>query len=53
MAATVMASHDSSLPFTPKIWSLAVFFETYLESGSAGTKKYFGPKKPVKLEVAK
>lgn len=34
------------------LWCLAVFFETYLREGSAGTSRDFGPKGPAKLKIA-
>ena len=37
----------------PKIWSLAVFFETYLYEGAEGTHEDFGPKEPVVLSEVK
>lgn len=33
------------------LWCLTVFFEMYLRKGSAGTRKDFGPKGPVKLKL--
>ena len=35
----------------PTLWSAAVFFETYMISGSAGTFEDFGPKEPVEIKV--
>lgn len=52
LAAQVMAGRpDDGL--TPLLWSMAVFFENYIGLGASGTEKDFGPKKPVKLRVAK
>lgn len=34
------------------LWSLAVFFESYLCSGAEGTMRQFGPRGPVKLKIA-
>lgn len=36
--------------FMPTLYSLAVFYETYLLEGSEGTRKEFGPKSPIKLK---
>jgi hypothetical protein len=52
MAATVLAGR-SDLDFHTKAWSLTVFFEHYINEGSSGTMKAFGPKKPAKLRVVK
>jgi hypothetical protein len=52
LAALVLAGrHDYD--FVPHGWSLAVFFETYIEHGADGTRKDFGPKKPAKLKAIK
>jgi len=51
LAAIVMAGHQKDEAFAPKIWSLAVFFEQYIEAGATGTAKDFGPKKPRNLKV--
>lgn len=37
--------------YTPKLWSLAVFYENYLLGGSEATREDFGPKSPVELTV--
>ena len=34
----------------PSIWSAAVFFESYMLDGAAGTREEFGPKAPVELK---
>ncbi len=47
-AAMVMA-HRPEEPYAPALWSLAVFFESYIAKGSGRTLKDFGPKDPVKL----
>lgn len=52
LAAQVVASRPDCAP-SPLLWSLAVFFETYIGQGSGATYKEFGPKKPVKLRVVK
>jgi hypothetical protein len=50
LAASVMSgpagNRDDLMPIT---WSLCVFFERYIEKGSTGTMREFGPKKPVNL----
>ncbi len=33
------------------LWSLAVFFETYLCEGAKGAQRDFGPRGPVKLRL--
>jgi hypothetical protein len=51
-AAIVLAGQpvEDRIPYG---WSLAVFFERYMEHGATGTMKDFGPKKPKKLKVVK
>ena len=52
LAATAfvnMEAEDSA----QMMWSLAVFFETYIIGGSAATLEDFGPKEPVSLEVVR
>jgi hypothetical protein len=51
-AATVLAGR-SETALAPTCWSPSVFFETYIANGSKATRKDFGPKKPVKLKIAK
>ena len=50
LAALVMAGRPDDNP-APLVWSLAVFFESYIAYGAEGTRKDFGPKKAVKLRV--
>jgi hypothetical protein len=38
---------------TPRLWSLVVFFETYIHDGATATQADFGPKEPVELKVEK
>lgn len=52
LAATVMAGRPDEA-FVPILWSLCVFFENYIDEGADGTRRYFGPKKPVKLKIVK
>ena len=33
-----------------KVWSYAVFFESYMLAGAEGTERDFGPKDPVSLK---
>jgi hypothetical protein len=48
-AAVVLAGRPEA-PYAPDVWSLAVFFESYIAKGSAATEKDFGPKPPAKLK---
>jgi hypothetical protein len=34
---------------TPKLWSVTVFFETYMCGGAEGTREEFGPREAVEL----
>lgn len=34
----------------PLLWSMAVFFETYIHEGSSGTREEFGPNDPIELK---
>lgn len=52
LAAEVMAGRPNEL-CVPHLWSLAVFFENYIDLGADGTRRDFGPKKPKKLKVVK
>lgn len=51
-AALIMANRPNDTP-APLVWSLAVFFETYISDGSKRTLKEFGPKPPTKLTSVK
>ena len=51
LAAMVMASRPDDNP-SPLLWSMAVFFETYINGGAAATQEDFGPLEPVELKVA-
>lgn len=35
------------------LWSLTVFFESYMERGAADTQQDFGPKEPVDLGIVR
>lgn len=52
MAAQVMAGCGDDEGLCPRVWSLTVFFETYMAAGSEGTLEDFGPKEPTELKVA-
>ena len=52
MAAQVMAACGDEEGLCPRMWSLTVFFEMYMTTGSAGTLEDFGPKEPVEIKVA-
>lgn len=36
---------------TPRLWSVTVFFKSYMIGGSARTREDFGPSAPVELTV--
>lgn len=36
-----------------RLWSLTVFFESYIDNGSGGTAREFGPRDPVELQTVK
>lgn len=50
LAAQVMAGRPEDKP-APLLWSLTVFFESYMCKGSEGTAKDFGPRDPVELKA--
>lgn len=53
MAARAIQNHHEQDSITPRLWSLTVFFESYMREGAEGTQNDFGPKPPVDLkEVA-
>jgi hypothetical protein len=51
LAAVVLSTRKDEDSLAPLAFSLAVFFETYIWSGSEATKDDFGPKEPVELSV--
>lgn len=51
LAAQAIRSSDTQENWTPRIWSLAVFFENYLCAGAEGTREDFGPPEPVELKA--
>lgn len=40
-------------PVAERLWSLCVFYETYLHEGASGTQENFGYKEPVTLKDVK
>jgi hypothetical protein len=50
LAAAVMAGRPND-SCAPGLWSLAVFFESYIDEGAAATLKDFGPKKAPVLKL--
>ncbi len=55
MAAIVFSNrqHGSDEAVSPMIWSVTVFFESYMIDGADGTLEDFGPKEPTELKVQK
>jgi hypothetical protein len=53
LAAQAFRATDAEDGYTPRLWSLVVFFELYLAKGAAGTRADFGPPAPVSLKEAK
>lgn len=53
MASRVIAGWNDgpNEGISPRIWSVAVFFENYLHYGADGTFEDFGPKEPSELKV--
>lgn len=51
LAAQALKATDVEDGYTPRIWSLTVFFECYLLSGASNTKADFGPPEPTELTV--
>jgi hypothetical protein len=52
LAALVLCGREIET-YAPTVWSLTVFFESYIEAGATGTLRDFGPKKPVKLKAVR
>lgn len=48
LAARAFRESDSE-HFSPRMWSMTVFFERYLLHGADATEEDFGPKDPVML----
>ena len=53
LAALVLSGRPNEAALLPIGWSLAVFFERYIDGGAEATRKEFGPRKPRKLKVTK
>jgi hypothetical protein len=51
LAATAAQGQCGDGPVAERLWSLCVFFESYLHEGSEGTLEDFGYKEPVTLKV--
>lgn len=51
-AAQVMQGCGEQYGLCPQLWSVAVFFESYIANGALHTKRDFGPKRAPKLKVA-
>jgi hypothetical protein len=53
MAARVVAGWNEGPTegICPRIWSVTVFFESYMTHGSEWTSDEFGPKEPVELKT--
>ena len=49
MAACAIQNQDKT-DCIPLLWSMTVFFESYIWEGSAGTRASFGPKEPIDLK---
>ena len=51
LAARVMSGRNerSDEGIAPSIWSVTVFFESYIREGAEGTREDFGPKDPIEL----
>lgn len=50
MAANIIAA-DGGLEEKGRLWSLCVFFESYIAHGAKATMKDFGPRKQPKAPV--
>jgi hypothetical protein len=51
MAARAIQNHTHEDEISPRVWSLAVFFEAYMWEGAEGTQADFGPLPAVELSV--
>jgi hypothetical protein len=51
MAAIAIQNHTDEDSIAPRLWSLAVFFESYMHEGCEGTMADFGPREPVELSA--
>lgn len=50
LAAQALRATDTADGYTPRIWSLTVFFERYMLYGASDTAEDFGPKEPIELK---
>lgn len=52
MAAQVVAGWNNGPDegITPRMWSVTVFFESYLLEGAEGTREEFGPREVIELK---
>lgn len=50
MAAQVMQGRGDDVTGS-RLWSVTVFFESYLNDGATVTQEDFGPKEPVNLKA--
>lgn len=50
LAAHTLKATDVEASYTPRLWSMTVFFEQYLCEGANGTADDFGPPDPVALK---
>jgi hypothetical protein len=53
LAADALHAMDIDEGYTPRLWSLCVFFEMYLRGGAKATREEFGPKFSEALKVVK
>jgi hypothetical protein len=49
LSAIAMQGEFSDGDIAQRLWSLTVFFETYMREGAEGTRADFGPKEPTEL----
>ena len=52
MSALVLKTAQTEDGLAPYLWSLTVFFESYMRDGAEGTREDFGPKEPPQLVAA-
>ena len=52
-AAQVMQGRGMDGDIACRVWSLTVYFETYMAEGSEGTRKDFGFKRPPRLKIVR
>lgn len=49
-AQAIVCRQEGEAPI-PLLWSMTVFFESYIHEGSQGTREEFGPIDPVELKA--